>query len=169
MFSNGVKAQRQNVRVGCEAIFNHHIASGDFTDFGHASNVGGGFMLEKSFTHYLDGRLLMAIPGISTRKGFDRYGKGTIDVKFNLLGAINGYDAKRSTDIYFVAGAGFAGGFNVEEGSALSPLLEVGLGISQRLGKDFNIFVEYLFENIGTFSFNHLHQQISLGFQYRIK
>ncbi len=166
-----------NWKLGAEAIYNQQFGNGDFFNWRHATDAGFGIALEKELNHVWDVRLHGAIPGVFTNVPdgtpgwYDRYGKLTADVKFNINDAIMGYNPERRFSIYALAGAGFESLFRIERYGDFAVLGQGGLGMSCDFGKHGSIYAEYVVDNtadVPSFKYIHdLHGSVVVGLMYR--
>lgn len=167
-----------NWKLGAEAIYNQQFGTpGGFLGWRHSTDAGFGIVLEKELTHVWDLRLHGAIPGIFTNVPdgtpgwYDRYGKLTADVKFNINDAIMGYNPERRFSIYALAGAGMESLFRIESYGKFALLCQAGLGMSYDFGKHGSIYAEYVVDNtadIPDFRYIHdLHGSAVVGLMFR--
>lgn len=167
-----------NWKLGAEAIYNQQFGTpGGFLGWRHSTDAGFGIVLEKELTHVWDLRLHGAIPGIFTNVPdgtpgwYDRYGKLTADVKFNINDAIAGYNPERRFSVYALAGAGISDRYAVERYGKFAALLQGGLGVSCDFGKHGTFYAEYVVDNVADISdpnFVHdLHGSAVVGLMFR--
>ena len=166
-----------NWKLGAEAIYNHQYSNGGFLDWRHATDAGFGIVLEKELSHVWDIRLHAAIPGIFTNVPdgtpgwYDRYGKFTADVKFNINDAVAGYNPERRFSVYALAGAGISDRYAVERFGKFAALLQGGLGLSCDFGKHGTFYAEYVVDNVADIAdpnFIHdLHGSAVVGLMFR--
>lgn len=167
-----------NWKLGAEAIYNQQFGTpGGFLGWRHSTDAGFGIVLEKELTHVWDLRLHGAIPGIFTNVPdgtpgwYDRYGKLTADVKFNINDAIAGYNPERRFSVYALAGAGISDRYAVERYGKFAALLQGGLGVSCDFGKHGTFYAEYVVDNVADIAdpnFVHdLHGSAVVGLMFR--
>lgn len=168
-----------NWKLGAEAIYNHQYDNGGFLAWRHATDAGFGIVLEKELSHVWDMRFHGAIPGIFTNvpdgtpDWYDRYGKLTADIKFNINDAIMGYNPERRFSVYALAGAGVSNLYAIDRFGNFAILWQGGLGLSEDFGKHGTIYAEYVVDNVADIPsaeeglVHDLHGSIVVGLMYR--
>ena len=145
-----------NWSIGAEIGWGHQFGNG--LAWGHGSDLGLNFIVEKELNHVWDVRFIGGTPGLfackqdpctHTEGNYDRFGRATAGFKFGILDACKGYNPDRKANLYLAVDGGMEFLQDEPKYGKMGLFADLGLGYSYKVCEKSTLFVEADLQAVG--------------------